>query len=112
MSGKNEMRWMRVLGFATIYFFIYIISLTIYFLYLIESHMTVYSYTLTWVLMHPELAIRIMFMELTRTPLSISIVILCSFILGFATDWVLRNLKRHILLRKREPRREFNHPKT
>jgi len=103
MSGKDEMRWIRVLGFATIYFLIYVISFTVYFLYLIGSHMTVYSFDLTWLFYHdfPWFALRIIFRELAGGPLSLFIMIPCSFILGFMTDWVFRILKRRIQLRKR-----------
>jgi hypothetical protein len=108
------MRWIRVLGFATIYFFIYLISFIIHFLYSLGSHMTVYSFTLEWLFYHdfPWFALRIILTELTRNSLSILIAILCSFILGFTTDWVLRTLKRRILFRMGEQRTEFNHPKT
>jgi len=88
------MPWKRVLGFAAIYFFIYVILFAIYFLFLIQLHMTVYSYTLDWVLLNPRLALDIIFTELTRNPLSLFIIILCPFILGFITDWGLRILMK------------------
>jgi len=103
----DKVRWIRVLSFATIYFFIYVISFTVYFLYLIKLHLTVYSFTLEYLLQNPWVAFRIIFRELTRSPLSLFIIILCSFIMGFITDWILR-----ILLRKRKQKTEFNHPKT
>jgi len=100
----GETRWMRVFGFATIYFFIYVISFAICFLYLIWAHMTVYSFTLEWLFHHdfPWFALRIILRELTRNPLSLFIVTVCSFIVGFVTDWSLYTLKRHIQLRKGE----------
>jgi hypothetical protein len=87
MSGKSKMRWIRVLGFATIYFFIYVISAVFF---IIKSH--VGSSELTWYLQHPWIALRTIFDELTRSPLLmflLLIMIISSFILGFVTDWVL-----------------------
>jgi len=106
MGGEKETRWIRVLGFATVYFFTYIILFAIYFLYLIGLHMTVYSYTLDWVLLNPQVALRIIFTELTRSPLSLPTIMLCSFILGFITDQISQ-----VLPRKRG-RMELDSPKT
>jgi len=83
------MRRIAALGFAALYFLIYVVSFTIHFLYQIGAHMTVYSYTLNWVLMHPNLAIHMVFTELARSPLTLPSVILCSIVMGFATDWAL-----------------------
>ncbi len=91
LGARRGMRRIAALGFAALYFLIYVASFTIHFLYQIGAHMTLYSYTLNWVLMHPNLALRMVFTELTRSPMTLSIVILCSIIMGFATDWALHN---------------------
>lgn len=88
------MRRIAALGFAAAYFLIYVLSFTIYFLYQIGGHKTVYSYTLNWVLMHPKLAFRIVITELARSPQTLSIIILCSIVMSFATDWAFTNLSR------------------
>ena len=88
------MRWLRVLGFAAICFFLYTILYWTYFLCLIASHRTVYSYDLMWVLMNPELALSILFRELTRDPLSLIVVISSSFILVFIIDQLSRTMLR------------------
>jgi len=86
------MGWVRALGFAVLCLLVYVISSTVNLMYLIASHMTVYSYDLDWVLLNPRLAIQIVLTELTRSPLLLSSVILFSIILGSVADWVLRIL--------------------
>jgi len=98
----DKMRWISVFVFATIYFFFTIMLDMLY----------SWGKSEIYALQHFWTAFPATFMRLTLYPLALFIIILCSFILGFITDWVLRALKRHIPLRKREQRIEFNHPKT
>ncbi len=52
--------------------------------------MTIYSFTLDYVLMNPELAIRIIFTELTRNPLLPLSIVFFTFILGIMTEHFLQ----------------------
>ncbi|MFQ6064373.1 MAG: hypothetical protein ACE5L6_02750 [Candidatus Bathyarchaeia archaeon] len=102
MSIGNKMRWIRVLVFAAIYFLIYVFS-AVYFM------VRTYSGTseLTWYLQHPWIALHTIFGELIRSPLlmlSLFLMMLQSFILGFVTDWALRTIRKHIRLKKRNPK--------
>jgi len=110
----NRMRWIRVLGFATVYFFMYVTSAVFF---LIKSHSG--SSELAWYLQNPWLALHTIFSfilyELPRNPLlmlTLFTIILNSFILGFITDWILRILKKHLLLRKNKQRTEFGYSKS
>jgi len=108
------MRWIRVLGFATIYFFVYVISAILFMIKSLSDSSQITGY-LQYYLQNPLKTILIMFAELTQSPLlmlTLFIVILNSFILGFVTDWVFRVLKRHIMLRKGRRGTEFDRPKT
>lgn len=92
---RRKVRWTRVLLFATIYLSLYVLSFTFYFLLMIEWHMTMYSYDLGYLLANPSIALRTVFIELTRSPSSLFIVVLCSFLLGMATDVLLELRARH-----------------
>lgn len=99
MNGKSKIRWIRVFGFATVYFFIYVTS-SVFFL--IGSYSG--SSELAWYLQNPWFALRttfsFIFYELPRNPLlmlTLFILMANSFILGFVTDWGLR-----LLLRKKK----------
>jgi len=99
----DKKRWIGVLGFATIYFFTYATSI-VYFTTKSLPPTPEYS----WYFQDPWTALRTILsyalFELPRSPLmmlSIFTIAAKSFILGFMTDWVLRVLKRHTLLRKR-----------
>jgi len=84
----------RVLCFALLFLIVYVTSFTANLLHSIASHATVYSYTIDWVLLNPQIAIQIVSLELTRGPLPIPGVILSAMILGFVIDWILRILGR------------------
>jgi len=98
------MRWIRILGFATIYFSIYVISAVFETIKSLAG-----SPELTWYLQNPsatlfKTSVEILFVELPRNPLlmlTLLTLVADSFLLGFATDWALHILKRHITLRKR-----------
>ena len=101
------MQWMRILVLATVYFFVYIASAV---LFLIKSHSG--SSELSWYLQNPWIALRTIFdfilSDLPRNPLlilTLFILILQSFILGFITEWGLRILVRHVQLRRGEKRK-------
>jgi len=109
VRSVDKMRWIRVLVFAAIYFFLCVISVVFF---MIKSYSG--SSELTWYLQNPWIALRTIFgfilSELPRSPLlmfTLFTLILNSLILGFITDWVFRILKRYILLRKRKRRTEF-----
>jgi len=100
----DKMRWTRVLVLATFYFFIYVASAV---LFLIKSYSG--SSELAWYLQNPWIALRTIFgfilFELPQSPLlilTLFVVILQSFILGFITEWGLRILVRHVQLRRGE----------
>jgi len=108
VRSVDKMRWMRVLVFASIYFFLCAISVVFF---MIKSYSG--SSELTWYLQNPWIALRTIFgfilSELPRSPLlmfTLFTLILNSLILGFITDWVFRILKRYILLRKKKRRTE------
>jgi len=92
MRRRGEVRWRRALALVAIYLFIYVVSFTIYFFLLINWHLTIYSYTLEYLLQNPSIALQTVLMEMTRSPSSLFIIVLCSFILGFATDVLLARL--------------------
>lgn len=99
LMSQRRIRVFRIIGFATIYFFIFIAS-AIYFL--IQSHPG--SSQLSWYLQNPWVALRTIFdyifFEAPQNPLlmfTILLLILQSLVLGFATDWV-----SHILLKRRK----------
>ncbi len=107
MNGKSKIRWIRVFGFATVYFFIYVTS-SVFFMI---GPYSCFS-ELAWYLQNPWFALRMIFSfilyELPRSPmlmLTLFIFIANSFILGLVTDWGLR-----LLLRKRK--QKINRPKT
>lgn len=105
-------RWIRVLVFATIYFFIFVISAVSF---MLKSYSEVQPAELTWYLQHPWIASRAILRELIQSPLlmlSLFLMILYSFVLGFVTDWVMGILKRYILLRKRKRETQFYQTKT
>jgi len=90
------MLWRRVLGFATVYFFIYAISI-VYFT--IRSLPATAEYS--WYFRDPWIALRTVvnyaLFEVPRSPLmmlSLSTIIAKSLFLGFVTDWGLRILER------------------
>lgn len=94
-----EVRWIRVIGFASIYFFIDVASMVF-----VTIQSLAGSPDLTWYLEHPWATILTVFAELARSPLlmlTFLILVLQSFILGFLTDWVLR-----VLRGKRKPQRD------
>jgi len=109
VRSVDKTRWIRVLVFASIYFFLYAVSVVFF---MINSYAG--SSELTWYLQNPWIALRTIFdfvlFELPRSPLlmfTLFTLILNSLILGFITDWVFRILKRYILLRKRKPKQNL-----
>ena len=93
------MGWVRALGLAALFLLVYVILFTFNLLHLINLHMTIYSYDLGWVLLNPRLAIHIVYVELTRSPMLLPTVVLSAIILGFVADWFLRILGRRRSLR-------------
>jgi len=97
-------RWIRVLFLTTIYFFIYVASI-IYFT--IKSLPPTSEYS--WYFQDPWIALRTIFgfilFELPQNPLfmlTLFVIILQSFILGFLTEWGLRVLMKYIQFRRGE----------
>jgi len=104
-----DKRWIRVLGFATIYFFLFVISAILFMIKSLSGSSQITEY-FQYYIQNPLKIILIMFAELTQSPLlmlTLLSLILLSLILGFITDQVL-----HILLRKRQLRIDFDQPKN
>jgi hypothetical protein len=109
MRFMDEIRWIRVLGFATVYFSIYVAL----FVYSTITHMD--PYDLTYLLQNPWIAPYAILGWLIRNLvliLTFFTLMLYSFIYGFITDWVLRTLKKRILLRKDKQGAELNRPRV
>jgi|GEM_PF-1547738 len=109
MRCVSEMRWIGVLSFATIYFLIYVIL----FVHSTSTYMD--PYDLTHLLQNPWIAPYAIFGWLSRNAmliLTFFTFVLCSFIYGFLTDWILRTLKRRILLRRDKRGAELNCPRA
>ena len=100
----DKIRWIRVLVLATTYFFIHVASA---FLFMIKSYSS--SSELAWYLQNPWIALRTIFsfilFEVPQSPLlmlTLFVIILQSFILGFITEWGLRIFMRYVQLRRGE----------
>ena len=101
-----RMRWVRVLGFAAIYFSIYVASAVFATIASLRG-----SAELEWYLKNPLIALLSILGELIRSPLMILTLLsllLSSFALGLITDWLVRILERRIRLRKRKQVTEIN----
>lgn len=103
-ASMDKMRWMRVLVLATFYFFIYVASAVLFMIKLYSG-----SSELAWYFRNPWIALRTIFnfilSELPQNPLfilTLFVIILQSFILGFITEWGLRILVRQVQLRRGE----------
>jgi len=96
MNEGTGMHWIRVLGSATVYFFIYAISI-VYFTIRSLPPTPEYSWYFRdlWIALRTIVSYALF--EVPRSPLmmlSLFTVMAKSLFLGFVTDWGLRILKR------------------
>ncbi len=92
------MRWTRILGFATVYFFILFIHFVFF---IIRTYIG--TPEVAWYFQHPLEGLRTIIFELSHNPILIIpffLMALYALIFGFVTDLVFSFLKRHIRLRK------------
>ncbi|MFX0184010.1 MAG: hypothetical protein ACFE95_13085 [Candidatus Hodarchaeota archaeon] len=95
--GKDGVKWRRILSFATVYFFLFLIHVFIF---------TMSKYFGTpeaiWYLQHPLETLRTVIFELGQGYVLFFLLFLMAFnalILGFITDLIYRFLRKYIQLR-------------
>lgn len=90
----------RVLGYATLYFFVLALAFTTSFFTLIGLRMTMYSFTLDYLLQSPWFALQVTYNELTRNALTLPVMMLSSIIDCSATDVLHRGTWRDVQFSK------------